>query len=577
MVPFYTSVDYSEGIYDNDYAPLQDFGISRVEITYTEDSGDFVYRFYKIESVNGVYYSNTGKKIDPDLIANLAESFTNLYESGYVYRYKGFLDGLNPHFVVVVTLVDGKTIVLESYSSYHCFIPWNITHNDTTYTQYNGEIPSALLKILLKIDEAQWLPYDKEARYGCYTAVAPDYALSQKFPRTEYVPTPEEEHGKSHLLWQSIIPNSASGPPAYADGNIIVAERDQVMCIDAETGKMLWEIPFEKEGLLSVDTESVVVRDGIVYVGAPDSLVYSIDMKIGNVYWTYKTKANTQIPLNIVEDYLIALTGGITCLERETGELIWEIPDNTWDEQVYNDKLLFAGIGEDSKSYYALLDVGSGEILWKEDLFEIQHPVYHEGVLYFARPAENVFMYIDVAEPKELEEIWLYPYDVTDSLLYVKVFDDFVFLLFFDEEKELLGRVVVINTEKRDIWKYRYQGVTWKVDYSVDVNVYQDSIFVLRQGGYIEAFSITDEEKLWETELRGTEITSFEVYGNKAYVSANDGRIYCLDLETGDILWMAVVEYELRAFPEYVRIYVTIGDGFLFVVTEGGNLYAFSC
>ena len=100
--------------------------------------------------------------------------------------------------------------------------------------------------------------------------------------------------------------------------------------------------------------------------------------------------------------------------------------------------------------------------------------------------------------------------------------------------------------------------------------------FVFRQGGYIDAFSIRDEEKVWEAEIRGTQIINVATHEDNIYISANDGRIYCLDLKTGNILWQAVTEYALLAFPETVYVYATLGDGLLFVATSGGNLYAFS-
>ena len=559
LTPFYPA-DYVDNY---TYALFQDFTISRIEITYTEENGDFVYRFYRIESVDDAYYSNTGKKIDSGLVTNFKESFSDLYESGYVYRYNNFFSDYFPHFDIVVTLADGRTITVESFSGYHCFIPWNITFNSTTYTQYNGKIPSALLKMLITMDE-YWLPYRKQARYGCYAAAAPEYPLSQWFPQTEYIP-PEEDH----LVWQTTAPAPITGPPVYSDGNLIVTLKDCCICVDAETGAALWKVPF-KRGDLST-AESIAVYDSSVYVGAPDSFVYCID-KTGHIRWTHKTEANTHFPLKIVKDYVICFTGGITCLTRETGELIWEISDNTWNEQIYDDTLLFSGIGKE-QSYYALLNIETGDILWKEDLFEIQHPIYHKGGLYFGRPAEEWLMYVDVTLDT-IEEIWVYPYD-TNDLLYATGSGDFIFLLFYDDEKELLDTLVVINTKEMDTWRYTYK-IPLKCDAIVDIKVYQDMAFVFRQGGYIDAFSIRDEEKVWEAEIRGTQIINVATHEDNIYISANDGIIYCLDLKTGNILWQAVTEYALLVFPETVYVYATLGDGLLFVATSGGNLYAFS-
>lgn len=554
------------------YEDFEDFhDILSIEITYTAHSdSDFVYRFYKITKIDGVYYSNAGKKIYPYVIHSLADSFTDLYESEYQHSYNNiFTSRYRPHFTVVITLADGKVVTVKSDSSYHCFIPWNIEYNGTSYVQYNGKIPSALLKLLGKIDK-EWTAYDKEIQWGCYPAAVPEHYtdLSFNFPVTEPVLTLKEERGITHVLWKADI--NPIGVPVYSQGTVFVTTEDQLRALDSKTGEPLWEYPFEQEIVPSLRApEQVVVHNGTVYVGAP-FWVYSLDGETGALLWKYKT-ATQYVSLALAGENLIALTGGVTCLHRETGELLWEITDDTWNETFYADTILLEGLSKDGP-YHALIDTHTGETLWKGTLFDIKNPVYHEGVLYFSRVTDGKFGSLDVHTMEE----WSYWYG--KPLAYVDVFEDRILLVFFNKEGKSLDSLLVLDLDRFTLWKYTYpKGIPWEPGYSMSSSMSEGTLFISREGGIIEAFNAEDGEKLWETEVRGTTITSFEVYNEKIYVSANDGRLYCLEVETGEISWVFAAEHALVAFPEDALVYVSlIEDGFLFVATIDGNLYAFS-
>ena len=550
--------------------------VEKIEITYTaEQDNSLVYRFYKIEAIEKMYYSNTGEPISADLIRSLMDSFTDFYESPYQSSYNGSFYDYSPHFTVVITLVNGVNITLKSDSHYHCFIPWNITYKDNSYVQYNGKIPSALLNILMKIDRELWLPFDKEARWGCLSAAVPNKypeGPSPQFSHTEPAIPPEEEEGKNHVLWKK----SLSGVPVaveYWKGKVYVTVEDRLVSLDAETGDILWQVTFGQKGKgAPCETDNILVHQEVVYVGAPDSWVYSIDGETGSVLWKYKTDASSCFPVTIAGNTLAAVTGGITCLERETGQLIWEITDDTWNEEFQEDKILFAGFGEDYESYYALADIGSGEVVWKENFFDIWRPVYHEGVLYFCRPQENAFVSVDV---ETTTENFLYVYDL--PLREVRILDHAVVLVLTDEHEEFIQSVVVIEPEELDIQKYTYpHTMRWESDSEVGFKIYQERIFFVRENGFMEAFALENGGLIWKTEVRGTQITNFHVYENRMYLSANDGKIYCLNLKNGKILWIAVIQ-ELIQYPGGAFVYIpVIEDRLLVAITEEGGLYAFS-
>jgi len=567
---YYTGSEslYPSQEYSRDFEDFRD--ILSIEITYTAHNSEFVYRFYKVTAIDNVYYSNTGEKIYPYVIHLLADSFTDFYESDYQYSYKNFfMADYHPHFTVVVTLANGKVVTLKSDSSYHCFIPWNIEYDGRSYVQYNGKIPSALLTLLAKIDK-EWASYDKEIHWGCYPAAVPEKYSEESltFPVTEYVLTPEEERGITHILWKVDFQN-AVGRPVYINGKVFFITENQLVALDAQTGEVLWEYIFEqgKKAPSHMFQKNVVIHDGTVYVGAP-SWMYSLDGETGNLLWKYKT--NTQYtPLALAGDNLIALTGGVICLHKETGEILWEITDDTWNEKFYSDTILLEGLKE-GDSYHALIDAKTGKTIWKEPLFEIKSPVYHDGVLYFSRITDGTFVSVEV----ETMEEWSYWYGKT--IVYFEVFEDRILLVLFDKEGKFLDSLLVLDLNKSTLWKYTYpQKVLWEFGYTIDSSFCEGTLFISREGGVIEAFDAENGEKQWETEVRGTEMTSLDVYEGRIYVSANDGRLYCLELETGKISWVIVTENGLVTFPEGALVYVSpIEDGLLFVATMEGILYA---
>lgn len=563
--------------YSWENSSLEDFedfhDISCIEITYTADcSSEYVYRFYRIENIHGTYYNNTGEKIDPQLIRRLAESFTDFYESDYEYSYDNFfLTDYQPHFTVTIALTGGREIILKSDSGYHCFIPWNIEYRNVLYVQYNGRIPSALLPILVTIDKNFWSSYDKQVRWGCCPAAVPERCVefSSTFPVTESVVLPEEEQGKIHVVWDKDLQNSLIGGPFYFNGKVFVALRDRLVSLDAETGEILWEHRFEPGNIPVVYAEDLLVHEGAVYVSAPDSWIYSLDSETGALLWKYKTNAYN-VSLRIIEDYLIAVTGGIVCLNRGTGDLIWELTDDTWNEKIYDDKILLESLRND-RSYYRLIDGRTGEVIWEENAFEVKYPVYRDGVLYFLRVAENAFVSMNVKNRKE----WSHSHD--NTLGHVEVFKDRILLVLFDSERMVLHSLVLLSNTGSEIWEYIYpEKITWEFGCIMNGKLLGGILFIVREGGIAEAFDVENGEKLWEIEAKGTEITGFEVFEKRIYLSANDGRLYCLD-ETGRILWIFAAEDELAKYPDDALIYVSqIEEGFILVATADGNLYALS-
>ena len=160
------------------------------------------------------------------------------------------------------------------------------------YVQYNGKIPSALIRILVTLDDG-W-SFFKESLWGCYSAVVPDRyqrkGISKDFPESKMLITPEEKLGENHLLWKAHLGSPIISSPVYADGRVFVISMDHVISLDAKTGEKIWDLPFEefdKDGPLWYYSaeEKIAVYNGVVYVCAPDSVVYALDCDTGDILW----------------------------------------------------------------------------------------------------------------------------------------------------------------------------------------------------------------------------------------------------------------------------------------------------
>ncbi|MBU7015389.1 MAG: PQQ-binding-like beta-propeller repeat protein [Theionarchaea archaeon] len=569
-------------------SPVQ--SIAAIDITYTAvatsdiisnntgnpdntTSSVLAYNFYRIQKIGDDYFASTGDHVDPELIREVSESFADLYKVGYQKSYNAYSrrdSGL--HFTLEITLLNGRTVRAESESSYYCFIPWNVSYEGSNYVQYNGMIPSTLFKILTTLDRDQWAPYQKVATWGCYPARVPvstqEKGISLDFPSANTPPPAEELLGKTHLQWLLTLPEIPVCTPVYYNQKVFLPFADRIECIDAQSRAQLYTIPFEvvQQPYLPVQDQKIAVSDNTLYVGAPDSHIYSIDTDTGDIRWAYKIPPVTDyIPVTLVDDKVIALTGGIVCLEKEHGDVLWEIASDTWNETVYNDTILFAYLQDLSQPHYIVLDIATVEPLWGRPLHTVQHPFYSQGTLYFFNEEGTL---TKVALEQMAETDLFQPSQPVESM---SILGDRIVLVLKDESG--IQSVLMVHTDGVRTWEHTLE----RNDYPISRMILSEQrVFLIREAGIIQALDVETGEELWIREVRGTTVTSFHEYKENICVSADDGYIYCLSAETGFITWYFMAQNELEIFPDKISLSVTSSEGYLLVVTPSGVLYLLS-
>ncbi|MBU7045362.1 MAG: PQQ-binding-like beta-propeller repeat protein, partial [Theionarchaea archaeon] len=146
-------------------------------------------------------------------------------------------------------------------------------------------------------------------------------------------------------------------------------ERDQaraiyykrrIMCLDAETGNIVWEFYLDDSASFSP-----AYFEGRVYTNDGSNHIYCLDVQTGDLVWKRKIEWNNSSHLSLDgERIYVGTSGGIICLKSETGKIVWRFEcDNKVSEPpavAYNK--VFAG---DRKGILYCLNAETGELIWK--------------------------------------------------------------------------------------------------------------------------------------------------------------------------------------------------------------------
>lgn len=592
----------------------------KIEYKLHGTHGNF-YRLYITQHDNGEYYLDDVSgfydqpikkgKINKELIQGLIHSFTDFYPAQKPYAEPQGLNG-GPSIDVTIKLENGNILSLYSYPFHGgcCFIPWNIEYNNKTYMQLNGKISCALFRILRNFDEEIRIRYDKEARYGCYPAVLHyeyyDQSISEDFPQSETKLTPLEEKGKEHILWEVDIPRIVS-PPAYDKGIVYLVTESHIIALDVKTAQKMWEVTIDSD---TKARGSITVHEKTVYAAVPPS-VYSLDAETGDIFWKYT--AHYTSPKVFVSGDNVIVSGrekafeGITCLNAMNGDKVWEITGNLLLIDIFDGKVLYRvrRLSNSFEFFYTLVDIISGDVIWEKDSSEfimwrseIKNWDYYDKFLYFDKEEKGMFAAVDT---ETLEEWELYEhgkfrseYDPGTLLQYCKVFEQGILLSFLELGKKEWplstwnSCVVFLDKTGSVLWEHSYTENTVGELYSVSflfyysllynpvegADIVQDTLYVWRHKGFIEAFTVHNGEKLWESEIRDS-LKWFHVY-DKIYAASNDCSVYCLDADTGEIVWESplcdntcIIEgVSYSCTCDHFMYVVAFENGVFFVITE---------
>jgi outer membrane protein assembly factor BamB len=333
------------------------------------------------------------------------------------------------------------------------------------------------------------------------------------------------------VLWISDIPVYQS-TPFLADDSIVVTTNRGISSLSIESGEVKWEYVVsgrfrERPPLRDYIVSSPVVSDNRVVVGTmpysyresnpyavPDEVfLVCVDEMRGEEQWYLETWYGVRTSPCVVDGKVFAASREMVCVDLETEDIVW----NTYDEYPYD-------LGEPIDERYN---------------FEDSTPAVYHGIVIAGSSAVQ------------------WKSAIHDYLKWQKI-------AFIDQ---YTGDV---------LWEWGEEGLM-----TSSPAVYQGKIYVYSFDGMVRCISLLEGEELWKTpisqpreiklgEMSITAIlwSSPTIADNKVYIGSIEGVFYCLDADTGEVLWMYETGGPIRSAPAVVQEKVLISS-------TDGKLYCF--
>lgn len=186
----------------------------------------------------------------------------------------------------------------------------------------------------------------------------------------------DEDTGK--LQWQVKVSSDVLSAPKIADGVVVVRTGNQrITGLSAKDGSRLWLYERATPTLIVRSHASVVIRNGLVYVGFAAGKLAAIGLKNGVVVWessVSQPRGNTELErisditsLPVVDDAqvcAVAFQGRLACFDAVQGGALWT-------RDIASDKgLALSGRNlyvTDTDSNVLALDKSSGATIWKNN------------------------------------------------------------------------------------------------------------------------------------------------------------------------------------------------------------------
>lgn len=176
----------------------------------------------------------------------------------------------------------------------------------------------------------------------------------------------------------------------YPTSDLPEESTQNIMAIDLETKEVVWKTENFTNFFASNGGHPPIIYNNLVITGG-DWHIYAFDIKTGEQVWSYEETNTNQLAIwgntnHLIQNdrlYVNATGFNITCLNPQTGELIWNNPNdapNCTDNMVYYQKedfLVFTSWGYGS---VMILDALTGETLHREHHYDESQ--YNNDLVY---------------------------------------------------------------------------------------------------------------------------------------------------------------------------------------------------
>jgi outer membrane protein assembly factor BamB len=239
--------------------------------------------------------------------------------------------------------------------------------------------------------------------------------------------------------------------PAVTDKYVVsIGPKCHVICVEAETGKLVWGLDLVKDFGTAVPEWyagqcPIIEGDKVILAPSGESLAMAVELATGKVVWKTPNPRDwkmthtslTPMEFNGQRQYIYSASEGIAGIAADDGKLLWD--SEVWKVQIAAcaspvivgaDRIFFSG-GYNAGCMMVQLKVENGQPvpvpLWKLKATEFgstqQTPILHQNRLYGVRP-DGQMACLDLNgkilwTSSAAEKFGLGPYLLANGLLYI--------------------------------------------------------------------------------------------------------------------------------------------------------------
>lgn len=323
-------------------------------------------------------------------------------------------------------------------------------------------------------------------------------------------------------IWKVSYGGSISSTPLFYNNTIYFGCANHfVYALNPEDGSLKWKFEARDGIVLSYVRE----YNGLLYFGSFDHHMYAITPDTGKLVWKYETRDKIASTPCFSEG--LVYFGGkdrfVYALKADTGELVWKY--ETFGTiisypVVSDDKVLIVSYDR----FLHCLNKYTGELVWK---FETQGEIHcpsqlavKDGIIYF-NSFDNYVRAVDIKTGKLVWKTITGRYGCEGT---ATVYNDMIFNTARD------GGLYTLDMNGRLIWKFMTREVPG------EPCVHDGKLYI--GGGDFSMYCLSLEGKeLWRFKTRGYVWHQNIKVGNNIIFGSWDCNLYCVDADTGELVW----------------------------------------
>ena len=377
------------------------------------------------------------------------------------------------------------------------------------------------------------------------TGIYPMFRANQnRIGITGYKVPPE---GK--VLWKFETENAIESSAIFYNNKIYFGSDDWfIYCLDAKTGILEWKYETANQ-VRSTPT----IANRRLYIGSQDYNFYCLNALSGEFIWKYRTGGEIDSSPLIVGNnvYFGSYDGYLYALNTTTGNVTWKFKtDNEiWGSPAFYDGGIYVGT-RNGKMYYVW--ASNGTVRWNKTTNQLAslHGIYSTpmitgGKLIFGSEDNLVYCYNATSG----ERLWMFK---TSGYVYSSAASSSgkVFISSLEEENDGILYAIPLEDPNGD-GLITSTEVIWK---------FQTHDF---DGGSSPTVSVSSGKV---------------VIGSNLGSSGGDGKIFCLDVETGDEYWNYTTGGDIHGTPIIALNHVYIGslDNYMYCLGEKPSVQNYS-